>query len=373
MLTMIGIDMQATKCRAMSGILCAFLSATVLIGFAGGCNAETHVVNCALSTSTRPGQPSPEPLAVILMGDPQIPMVAETPTNVQVAMADILTLEHSFLAVLGDLVQNKAVYYDDYRKLVLAKAKRQVFSLAGNGDLGAGLEAYQRATGLPLYYAMYRRGIRFIFLSVTGMSGEGRHICHLGARQMRWLQDELDRDTTATTVIFSHAPIFETTFHSEDRQDKPFPGSMYLYESADMRKLFAAHSNIKVYASGHLHRRYGVQDEHGRGQYHKDGGVLHISVGATANNQGSVVLYVGSDTITAHIRDHASSSWVDKYEYVYRTGTTLRPQAEEVDDHADIGRAGQSSSGSQQPFVRLVSPAAHAHRFVGLCRDNVVF
>lgn len=189
---------------------------------------------------------------------------------------------------------------------------------------------------------------------------------------MRWLQNELDRDTTATTVIFSHAPIFETTFRSEDREDKPFPGSMYLYESAEMRKLFAAHSEIKVYASGHLHHRYGVQDEHGRGHYHKEGEVLHISVGATANNQGSVVLYVGSDTITARIRDHAGRSWVDKYEYVYRTRTTLRPQAEDADDHADISRAGQSSSRSQQPFVGLVSPGAHAHRFVGLCRDNVV-
>jgi hypothetical protein len=274
--------------------------------------------------------PSRDDLVVLIMGDPQIAMVPETPAHVTKAMADILTLEHSFLAVLGDLVQNEAEYYDDYRRLVLDRAKKPVFSVAGNGDVGAGLKAYQRATGLGLYYTVYRRGIRFIFTSTTAMSGRARHICHLGPDQMTWLRAELARDTQSTTVILSHAPVFETTFHSEDRRDKPFPGSMYLHESPDLCRLFGRYANIKVFASGHLHHRYGTADEHGRSQYAARGNVLHISVGATANGQGSVALYIGRDVIAARVRDHEHQRWIHEYQYVVPTKTTLRP-AQPVD------------------------------------------
>jgi len=269
--------------------------------------------------------PSRDDLVVLLMGDPQIAMVPETPAHVAAAMADILTLEHSFLAVLGDLVQNNAKYYDDYRRLVLDRAKKPVFSLAGNGDVGAGLKAYQRATRLGLYYTVYRRGIRFIFTSTTALSGRARHICRLGPDQMTWLRAELARDTQSTTVILSHAPVFETTFHSEDRRDKPFPGSMYLYESPELRKLFDRYANIKVFASGHLHHRYGTVDDHGRSQYAVQGNVLHISVGATANGQGSIALHIGRNVIAARVRDHAHQRWIDEYQYVVPAKTTLRP------------------------------------------------
>ena len=278
--------------------------------------------------------PSRDDLVVLLMGDPQIAMAPETPAHVATAMADILTLEHSFLAVLGDLVQNKAEYYEDYRRLVLDTAKQPVFSVAGNGDVAAGLKAYQRATGLGLYYTVYRRGIRFIFTSTTGMSGRARHICHPSPDQMAWLRAELARDTQSTTVILSHAPVFETTFHSEDRRDKPFPGSMYLYESPELRKLFGRYANIKVFASGHLHHRYGTVDEHGRSQYAVQDNVLHISVGATANGQGSVALYIGRDVIAARVRDHARQRWIDEYQYVVTAKTTLRP-AQPVDRNHD--------------------------------------
>lgn len=278
--------------------------------------------------------PSRDDLVALLMGDPQIAMVPETPAHVAAAMADILTLEHSFLVVLGDLVQNKAEYYDDYRRLVLDRAKQPVFSVAGNGDVGAGLKAYQRATGLGLYYTVYRRGIRFIFTSTTAVSGRATHICHLGPDQMAWLRAELARDTQSTTVILSHAPVFETTFHSEDRRDKPFPGSMYLYESPELRELFGRYRNIKVFASGHLHHHYGTVDEHGRSQYAVQDNVLHISVGATANDQGSVALYVGHDVIAARVRDHARQRWIHEYQYVVQTKTTLRP-AQPVDCNHD--------------------------------------
>jgi 3',5'-cyclic AMP phosphodiesterase CpdA len=263
-------------------------------------------------------------LIVALMGDPQLIMTPETPEHVSVAMADLAMLEHDFIAVLGDLVQGRAAYYEDYVRDVVRKSTRPVFSLAGNGDLGAGLDAYLKATGLPLNYRVYRRGIRFIFLSTVSMTGKSKHICGIGAEQLEWLENELAADTESTTVLFSHPPVFETTWHSEDRSAQPFPGSMYLEESAEMRKLFSRHPNIKVFAHGHLHHSYAAKDEYDRGAYHKEGNVLHISVGATANGQGGSFLFIDDEKITVRVRDNARHVWRDDFTHVYTVKTTFK-------------------------------------------------
>ena len=55
--------------------------------------------------------------------------------------------------------------YEDYNNLIVQKSVKPVFSLAGNGDMGAdpSLGAYQDATGFSLYYTIYKKRIRFIF------------------------------------------------------------------------------------------------------------------------------------------------------------------------------------------------------------------
>ena len=156
-------------------------------------------------------------LMVCLLADPQLIMVPETPQYVEIAMNDLSELDLDFIAVLGDLAQNSPHYYKDYKEAVVDKSDKPLYSLAGNGDVGAGLEAYMEATGLPLYYAINRRGIRFIFLSTVKFTGEFNHICHLEYEQTEWLRKELKSDTLSTTIIFSHPPIFETTYHSEER------------------------------------------------------------------------------------------------------------------------------------------------------------
>lgn len=265
----------------------------------------------------------PDRLIVALMGDPQIHMNPKSPEYAQTAMADLETVPHDFLVVLGDLVQNNPQFYDDYETIILKKAKRPVFSVAGNADLNCGLDEYQRRTGMPLWFAIQRRGIRFIFLSVAKVTGSTTHICCLGDEQLEWLQAELAKDKNATTIIFFHAPVFETTWHSEDRESLPAPGSMYLQESKQMRELFSQYPNIKVYAHGHLHHTYGVKDEHGRGEYCLEGGVLHVSVGATAGNRGSSVLVVEKERIILRVRDHGRSAWKDQFEYIIEGETTL--------------------------------------------------
>jgi Icc-related predicted phosphoesterase len=264
-------------------------------------------------------------LVVALMGDPQLHMNPRSLDHVKTAMNDLAEIPHDFLIVLGDLVQNKPEYFVDYERLILEPSTTPVYSIAGNAELGAGLDAYQKCTGLPLHYTIYRRGIRFIFTSVTAVTGPKTHICNLGDEQLAWLRNELASDIRSTTIIAFHAPVFETTWRSEDREALPFPGSMYLKESAEMRAMFAQYPNVKLFVHGHLHHAYGVRDEFGRGEYCLDGGVLHISVGATANNRGSSVLFIGRDKIVAKVRDHANRRWRDEFEFTLPVQTTLEP------------------------------------------------
>lgn len=262
-------------------------------------------------------------LMVCLLADPQLIMVPETPQYVEIAMNDLSELDHDFIAVLGDLAQNSAHFYKDYKEAVLDKTDKPLYSLAGNGDVGAGLDAYREATGLPLFYTINRKGIRFIFLSTVKFTGKFNHICHLGYEQTEWLREELNSDTLSTTIVFSHPPIFETTYHSEERDHLKAPGSMYMSESLELREMFRQHPNVKIFAHGHLHYTYGTKDDFGRGGYFEDEGLLHISVGGTANNKGSSFLIIEREKITVRVRDHKNQQWKDKYKYILDVPTTL--------------------------------------------------
>ncbi len=283
----------------------------------------TLLILCLLVPVIRAQNQDPDRLMVCMLADPQLIMVPETPRYVELAMNDLSELDHNFVAVLGDLAQNSSHFYKDYKEFVMEKTDKPLYSLAGNGDVGAGLDAYKEATGLPLYYSFNRRGIRFIFLSTVQFTGEFNHICHLGYEQTVWLREELKSDTLSTTIIFSHPPIFETTYHSEERDHLAAPGSMYMSESLELREMFRLHPNVKIFAHGHLHYTYGTKDDFGRGGYFVEKGLLHISVGGTANNKGSSFLFLEKDKITVRVRDHEHKRWMDDYEYNWSGPTTL--------------------------------------------------
>ena len=276
-----------------------------------------------LSAQSQDQHQNQDQLMVCLLADPQLVMVPETPRYVELAMNDLSELDHDFIAVLGDLAQNSAHFYKDYKEAVLDKTDKPLYSLAGNGDVGAGLDAYKEATGLPLYYTIHRRGIRFIFLSTVKFTGKFNHICHLGYEQTEWLREELNSDTLSTTIIFSHPPIFETTYHSEERDHLAAPGSMYMSESLELREMFRLHPNVKIFAHGHLHYTYGTKDDYGRGGYFKEKGLLYISVGGTANNKGSSFLIIEKDQVIVRVRDHEEQQWKDRFGYVLELPTTL--------------------------------------------------
>lgn len=254
-------------------------------------------------------------------------MTPQTPENIRAAIDDINTLDHAFMAVLGDCVQNQAAFYSNYMKNVVNRSSMPVYSLPGNGDLGAGLEAYSDAVGFPLYYSIYVRGIRFIYTGTTKTTGKYKHICWMGNEQIAWLKNELASDTNTTTIILSHPPVFETTWHSEERDQHRAPGSMYLGESNEMRVLLNKHSNVVMFLHGHLHHRFGVTDPFGRGEYYLENQVLHVSVGATANGQGSHYLYIHRDRIVVKARDHKNKTWQDNLERKFTVNITLDSKA----------------------------------------------
>jgi len=166
-------------------------------------------------------------LVVMLMGDPQLPMTDESEANVKKAMRDINQIKHDYMAVLGDLIQpvgshaNKVARYNMYSELVLRTARKPVFSISGNADCGVGLDYYHQATGLPNHYVVERRGIRFIFLGTTRMSGKGRHICHVGEKGMHFLEEELGKDKETTTVV---CPPLHAALHLQHDKllDRPY-------------------------------------------------------------------------------------------------------------------------------------------------------
>jgi len=271
--------------------------------------------NNFLQAQDRAQDQDADKMVVCLLGDPQLVMVERTPEYVDWAMKDIAGLEHDFIAVLGDLAQNRAHFYKDYKEAVVDKAVKPVFSLAGNGDVGAGLQAYREGTGLPLYYSFYLRGIRFIFLSTIYYTGEFNHICNLGEKQLKWLRRELRSDTLSTTIVFSHPPLYETTYKSEYRDKLKAPGSMYLGESLELKEMFMSYRNVKIFAHGHLHYSYGSEDRHGRGGYCLENGLLHVSVGGTAQNKGSSFLVIEKNRVTLKVRNHEKQTWLNQYEY----------------------------------------------------------
>lgn len=274
-------------------------------------------------------------LVVVLMGDPQLPMTDESEAHVKKAMGDIKHIKHDFMAVLGDLIQpvggheDKVKRYNLYSNLVLKPATKSVFSISGNADCGMGLDYYQKVTGLPNHYVVKRRGIRFIFLGTTKMSGAGRHICHVGEEGMHFLEEELDKDKKSTTVLFHHSPVQNTTYMSGKGARNTLravhkPRDMFMGESERMRKLMKDNDNIKMFACGHVHYRYGEKDTDGRGAYHAEDGVLHVTVGASANDRGSSMVEFRDDSITVRVRDHDKKVWKEKHQQVVPIKTTLK-------------------------------------------------
>lgn len=270
-------------------------------------------------------------LTVALIGDPQYGFPSGTDPEPSLGNAiatyeDLKTLDYEFLAILGDVIQPNNMFWEYHEKYTIGMATRPLHMINGNASFYLGVDNFTEHTGQSLDpYKVVERGIRFIFLHTTGVhTHEGaknpndNHQCAVGKKAMNWLRKELDADTTSTTVVFFHAPIFNTTYESTER--------MRMYESEEMRTLLESHSNVKIFANGHTHYPYGATDSEGRGQYKRSRDLLYISVGRPPN---TMFFNFEQDKIEIKVRDNKAKKWHTDFGYTYEVETSLQTKVEE--------------------------------------------
>ena len=270
---------------------------------------------------------STDALTVALIGDPQYGFPTGTDPepslgNAIITFEDLKTVDHEFLAVLGDIIQPNNMFWQYHHEYTMGMATRPVHLICGNAECYLGPTKFTEETGLSLDpYKVVERGIRFIFLQTTGVeTAEGsppndNHQCAVGEKAMDWLRKELAADTNSTTVVFFHAPIFNTTYGSTER--------MRMVESEEMKALLESHANVKLFANGHVHYPYGAIDSQDRGQYKRSGNLLYISVGRPPN---TMFFNFEKDRIVIRVRDNKAQKWHTEFGYVYEVETTLQPE-----------------------------------------------
>jgi len=277
----------------------------------------------------------PDRVIVALLGDTQFgfPKGSAEPAvkAIRPTMADLAGLEHDFLAILGDIVQTDRFWGYHHRE-VIAKATRPIYHIAGNAEKYYGLDRFAKETGCsPSGYRVYVRGIRFIFLSVTAVSGHKTHICHVGEEQMEWLKAELARDRKSSTAVFFHAPLADTTIGSERVREV----EMFMHESEDMARLLAENPNVLHFGNGHLHRAYGpTAGPKQFGPYFVRGNVLHVSVGRAPH---TCVVEFSRDGITVRVRDNRKKGWKPGWGIKHSLPTTAEPKQLEAQTLAVSG------------------------------------
>jgi len=266
-------------------------------------------------------------LTIAIIGDPQYGFPSGTDPepslgNAIITFEDLKTVPHDFFVVLGDLIQPNNKFWRYHHEYTVGMATRPLYLINGNAECYLGPTKFTEETGLLLDpYKVVERGIRFVFLQTTGVeTAEGsppndNHQCAVGEKAMDWLRKELAADTRSTTIVFFHAPIFNTTYGSTER--------MRMVESEKMRTLLESHANVKLFANGHVHYPYGAIDGQDRGQYKRSGNMLYMSVGRPPN---TLFLNIEKDKIEIRVRDNKEKKWHTQFGYVYDVVTTLKPK-----------------------------------------------
>ena len=267
-------------------------------------------------------------LTVAVIGDPQYGFPSGTDPEPSLGNAittyeDLKTLVYEFLAILGDVIQPNNMFWEYHEKYTIGMATRPLHMINGNASFYLGVDNFTEHTGQTLDpYKVVEQGIRFIFLHTTGVQthvgaerSNDNHQCAVGEKAMEWLKDELAEDTKSTTVVFFHAPVFNTTYDSTER--------MRMVESEEMRTLLESYANVKIFANGHVHYPYGATDSKDRGQYMRSGDLLYISVGRPPN---TMFFNFEQNKIEIRVRDNKNKKWHDDFGYTYEVETTLKPK-----------------------------------------------
>jgi len=264
----------------------------------------------------------PNKVVVALLGDTQFGFpdgVADPAVEAaRPTMADLRELSHDFLAILGDLVQTDR-YWPYHHSEIESKAVRPLYLIGGNAEFYYGLDRFVEHTGFSSGgYVVRLRGLRFIFLTVNGVSGATDHICHIGDKQMAWLRQELAADRQSSTAVFFHAPLANTTTGSLAERE------MHVHETDALRQLFRNNPCVVLFANGHIHRGYGpVGTPQRNGPYMIEDGVLHVSVGRPPT---TCFAEFSDDCITIRVRDNQTRAWCSGWGTTHRVPLTLEPK-----------------------------------------------
>jgi hypothetical protein len=141
--------------------------------------------------------------------------------------------------------------------------------------------------------------------------------CWITPEQLKWLDQVLEQHKALFTVLFMHQPLNETVSGSQGAN--AFGGTNAKQE---LRDLLAKHPQIKLWFSGHTHRRCEAT-----GQVVQQGQTTFVGLGSTAYQLGtgagrgrdvnacqSRLLEIYPDKVRVRTRDHAAAAWQDDLE-----------------------------------------------------------
>lgn len=135
--------------------------------------------------------------------------------------------------------------------------------LSWNADDGVARAYKERALrelGMPeRYYSFERGGWHFIVLD-SCQPLDGGYTAHLDRVQWAWLREALAQAGSAPVCIVSHVPMLSVTgaiYDNGRMRDHHWqiPGDWMHTDAFALQALFAAHPNVRLCLSGHMHLR----------------------------------------------------------------------------------------------------------------------
>ncbi|MBI4614689.1 MAG: metallophosphoesterase [Planctomycetes bacterium] len=230
------------------------------------------------------------PARFFVAGDPELNFVV-----LERFLADARRERPDFVAVLGDLVQERSWYFGYYEWL-FAQAEVPVYVAIGNHDLvgdrrsppfEARKEDFRRVFG-PTHYSFEFRGAQYVFLD-TGAP-------YMGKDQLDWLEGALASGPPRRRFVFAHKPFQDprpgSDHHVEDHLDRErlvkilalYPELVYYCGHVEMYREYES-SGIPVRIVGSLVFSGSLADE-------SDGenGYMDVRVGPDALEEERVIL-----------------------------------------------------------------------------------
>ena len=272
------------------------------------------------------------------------------------------TLPCEFVVHLGDGALNKTAfvngvglpktmdpYKNNFKAFLVSHVKQPFHYVGGNIDLtdyngGQGLpqndndpfvllRTYVNETELNHYpYAMMRNGILFLALPEMGYEPWTRPALY------EWVQFMTTYYHHATTIIFSHQAIEDTTIHDGD----PMSTTRGHQDQAFWARLFQDNPQIKMWIHGHNHMAgwYVGSRSSGWSRPVQDfGHEMAFSApypamdwGDYVDQEDTIVIYTISSTgVTTRAWENRGSGgrWVSGFDMTWKVPTTYDPNAED--------------------------------------------